>query len=86
MAWSCPALCAPRSRGRPLQVYGDGTQTRCFCHVRDSVRAIMGLAEEPSAVGRVFNIGSTEQVSILELARRVIDLTDSTSEIDLCAL
>lgn len=68
--------------GQTLHVYGDGSQTRCFCHVRDSVRAIVGLAEEPSAVGRVFNVGSTEQVSILDLARRVIDLTDSTSEID----
>jgi UDP-glucose 4-epimerase len=64
-----------------LQVYGDGSQTRCFCHVRDTVRAIIALAEEPAAVGQVFNIGSTEPISILELARRVIALTHSRSDI-----
>lgn len=67
--------------GKRLRVYGDGTQSRCFCHVSDSVRAILALAGEPAAVGRVFNIGSTEQVSILELAQRVIRLTESNSEI-----
>jgi len=66
--------------GETLRVYGDGSQTRCFCHVKDSVRAIVGLAGAPAAVGRVFNVGSTEQVSILDLARRVIDLTGSASE------
>lgn len=67
--------------GDTLQVYGDGTQTRCFCHVKDAVRAIIGLANEPAAVGQVFNIGSTEQVSIMQLAHRVISLTHSSSEI-----
>jgi UDP-glucose 4-epimerase len=67
--------------GEPLQVYGDGTQTRCFCHVADAVRAIVGLSGEPQAAGRVFNVGATEEISIFDLARRVIDLLDSTSEI-----
>jgi UDP-glucose 4-epimerase len=67
--------------GEPLQVYGDGTQTRCFCHVADAVRAIVGLADEPRAEGQVFNVGAREEISILNLARRVIDLLDSTSEI-----
>jgi UDP-glucose 4-epimerase len=67
--------------GKTLHVYGDGTQTRCFCHAKDAVRAIMALSEKRAAVGQVFNIGSTEPISILELARRVIALTDSTSEI-----
>jgi len=67
--------------GEPLRVYGDGTQTRCFCHVKDAVRAVIALSDAPAAVGRVFNIGGTEEVSILELARRVIALTDSASEI-----
>jgi len=67
--------------GQPLHVYGDGTQTRCFCHVHDAVRAVLALADEPTAVGRVFNIGSTEQISILDLARRVIALMGSTSQI-----
>ena len=60
--------------GEPLTVYGDGSQSRCFCNVSDSVRAIAGLAEAPEAVGRVFNIGSTEEVTILELARRTLAL------------
>ena len=60
--------------GQPLTVYGDGTQTRCFCNVADSVRAIADLAEAPHAVGRVFNVGSTEEVSILDLARRTLAL------------
>lgn len=58
--------------GEPLTVYGDGQQTRCFCDVRDTVRAIIGLAECPEAVGQVFNIGSTNEVSILDLAHQVI--------------
>jgi UDP-glucose 4-epimerase len=67
--------------GEPLQVYGDGTQTRCFCHVADAVRAIVGLSGEPQAVGRVFNVGATEEIAILDLAKRVVELLDSTSEI-----
>jgi UDP-glucose 4-epimerase len=67
--------------GDALTVYGDGTQSRCFCHVRDSVRAIIALSEEPSAVGKVFNIGATESISILDLARHIISLTGSSSDI-----
>jgi UDP-glucose 4-epimerase len=69
--------------GKTLQVYGDGTQTRCFCHVKDAVRAIIGLTAESEAVGRVFNIGATHEISIHELAQRVISLTGSSSEIQL---
>jgi UDP-glucose 4-epimerase len=60
-------------RGEPLQVHGDGGQSRCFLHVRDAVSAIMKLERAPRAVGEVFNIGSTESVTILELAERVIE-------------
>jgi len=67
--------------GETLSVYGDGTQTRCFCHVKDVVRAIIALADEPAAVGRVFNIGTADEISILSLAQRVIELTGSSSEI-----
>jgi UDP-glucose 4-epimerase len=59
-------------RGEPLTVYGDGQQSRCFLHVSDAVDAMMKLAECPQAVGEVFNVGSTEQVTILELAQRVL--------------
>lgn len=63
-------------QGNSLTVYGDGQQTRCFCDVRDTVRAIVGLAECPEAVGQVFNIGATDEISILELARKVIRTLD----------
>ena len=67
--------------GAPITVFGNGLQTRCFCHVRDVVRAMLALLQHPGAVGEVVNIGSTEEVSMLELARRVKALTASTSEI-----
>jgi UDP-glucose 4-epimerase len=67
--------------GAPITVFGNGLQTRCFCHVRDVVHALLALLENSGAVGEVVNIGSTEEVSVLELARRVKALTASTSEI-----
>jgi UDP-glucose 4-epimerase len=67
--------------GRPLTVYGDGKQSRCFGFVGDVVGALIGLMDHPDAVGQVFNIGSTEEVSILALAERIKKLTDSPSEI-----
>ncbi|MCA1815865.1 MAG: GDP-mannose 4,6-dehydratase [Acidobacteria bacterium] len=67
--------------GRPITVYGDGKQTRCFGYVGDVVGALARLMERDEAVGQVFNIGSSEEVSILELARRVKKLTQSDSEI-----
>jgi UDP-glucose 4-epimerase len=70
-------------RNEPIQVYGDGQQQRCFCNVRDVVAAVQALAEHPGAVGEVYNIGSSEEVTILELAERVRDRADSASEIRL---
>jgi len=67
--------------GRPLTVYGDGGQTRCFGYVKDVVGALVALMDREEAVGEVFNIGSTEEVSIMELAGRVKELTGSKSEI-----
>jgi UDP-glucose 4-epimerase len=67
--------------GRPITVYGNGKQTRCFGYVGDVVSALMKLMDAPEAVGQVFNIGSNEEVSILEVAARVKELTGSTSEI-----
>ncbi|MCI0440782.1 MAG: GDP-mannose 4,6-dehydratase [Chloroflexi bacterium] len=72
-----PRLVQQALRGEPLTVYGDGLQTRSFCHVSDAVRAIIKLAECPEAVGQVFNVGSTEEVSVLELARKIIKLVDA---------
>lgn len=59
-------------QGEPLTVYGDGQQSRCFLHVQDAVAAILSLADCPEAPGEVFNIGSTEEITILDLAQRVI--------------
>lgn len=68
--------------GKPLIVHDDGHQIRCFAHVNDVVRAVVSLMETEAAVGRVFNIGSDQPVSILELAKRVIALADSNSTIE----
>jgi UDP-glucose 4-epimerase len=62
-------------------VFGDGSQTRCFCHVQDVIGALMRLVDTPQSIGEVFNIGSTEEVSILQLAETVKRLASSSSEI-----
>lgn len=67
--------------GRPLQVHGDGSQTRCFCYVEDTVEALVRLQNSLAARGEVFNVGSTEEISIANLAKLVIDTLDSRSEI-----
>lgn len=67
----------------PIRVYGDGEQQRCFCNVRDVVEAIYELSQSPAAVGHVFNIGSDEEVTIMELAQRVRQRAHSQSEITL---
>jgi nucleoside-diphosphate-sugar epimerase len=66
-----PRLVGQALAGKPMTVYGDGRQTRCFCHVADTNAAILQLLDEPLAVGQAFNVGSSEEVSILELADRV---------------
>jgi UDP-glucose 4-epimerase len=67
--------------GGPLEVHGDGTQTRCFCHVADTIRALKGLMEAPSLNGEIFNVGSTHRISILQLAERVLETTGSASDV-----
>jgi UDP-glucose 4-epimerase len=68
--------------GQPLVVHDDGQQIRCFAHVQDVVAAVLALIQSPAALGRVFNIGSDQPVTILELARKVIELTGSKSPIE----
>jgi UDP-glucose 4-epimerase len=68
-------------QNEPLQVYGDGGQSRCFTYVQDIVEAVVRLVDCPEAQGQVFNLGSTEEVTILDLARKVIAQTGSRSEI-----
>lgn len=67
--------------GRPITVYGDGKQSRCFGYVGDVVEALIDVMDHNDAVGNVFNIGSNEEISILRLAQRVKELTQSDSEI-----
>ena len=76
-----PRFVAAALAGEPLEVHGDGTQTRCFCHVSDTVRALAALMAEPSTAGRIYNVGSTDRITIGDLARRVIELTGSSSEL-----
>ena len=68
-------------KGQPITVYGDGTQRRCFCHVGDVVGALTGLLDSREAEGQVFNLGSQEEISIADLAQRVIDQLGSSSPI-----
>jgi UDP-glucose 4-epimerase len=67
--------------GRPITVYGSGKQSRCFCHVGDVVGGLMKLMDTDAAVGEVFNIGSNQEISIVDLAKRVKELANSESEI-----
>lgn len=76
-----PRFVSSALKGSPLQVYGSGRQTRCFCHVRDTVRALIGLAGSDSAAGGVYNIGNTRSISIEELAKLVIQRCASKSAI-----
>lgn len=67
--------------GKPITVFGDGKQSRCFCHVGDVIQALLKLVASPKAVGEVFNIGSTEEISIEDLAKLVKRRVKSNSEI-----
>jgi UDP-glucose 4-epimerase len=67
--------------GRPLEVHGDGTQTRCFCHVSDTVTALRGLMGSQETTGDLFNVGSQERIAIRDLAERVRAKVGSASEI-----
>jgi UDP-glucose 4-epimerase len=78
-----PRLVAQALVGEPITVYGDGDQTRCFCHVRDVVDALIRLLDHDDAIGDVFNVGSQEEITILELAQRVVARTNSDSPITL---
>jgi UDP-glucose 4-epimerase len=76
-----PRLVRQALVGEDLSVYGDGEQRRCFCHVEDTTRGLLALLDDQGAVGNVFNVGSTEEITINELAERVIKATGSSSSI-----
>jgi len=77
-----PRFVTQALRGEPITVFGDGRQTRCFCSVHDVVGGVLALSEHPEALGRVFNLGRTEEISMADLAERIIRLADSTSTIE----
>jgi UDP-glucose 4-epimerase len=68
--------------GKPISVYGDGRQSRCFCDVRDTVEALTRLIDTPRSIGEVINVGNTEEISIEALARLVKERTRSSSPIE----
>jgi UDP-glucose 4-epimerase len=78
-----PNLVGQALRGEPLTVFGTGTQTRCFSSVWDIVPALIKIAESPDAIGRAVNLGGAHEVSILDLANQIIEVTGSTSEVRL---
>lgn len=77
-----PRFIAAAKAGQPLRVYGDGLQTRCFCYVADTVEALIRLQNTPAARSQVFNVGGTEEISIINLAREVIGLLNSPSTVN----
>ncbi|MCF7668699.1 MAG: GDP-mannose 4,6-dehydratase [Verrucomicrobia bacterium] len=78
-----PRFIAAAKAGRPLGVYGDGRQTRCFCYVHDAIEAMLRLKANPAAFNEVFNVGSDSEISILHLAKRVVSLLNSGSAIEM---
>jgi len=77
-----PRFVQSAMEGKPLSIYGDGTQSRAFCHVYDTVRAITAISENDSTVANVFNIGNTKPISISDLAQKIIDITKSKSQVE----
>ena len=76
-----PRFVAAAIRNEPIQVYGSGDQIRCFCHVSDAIRALLLVIDSDEAIGQVFNVGNNQQISIMDLAKKVIEITGSKSGI-----
>jgi len=77
-----PRFISAALKNEPLSVYGSGDQIRCFCHVSDAVRGLLLVMDSDKAVGEVFNVGNNQQISIIELAKKVIEITGSNSTIE----
>ena len=77
-----PRFVSAALKNEPLSVYGSGDQIRCFCHVDDAVKALTLVMDSATAIGDVFNVGNNQQISIMELAKKVIELTGSSSSIE----
>ena len=80
-----PRFVSAAVSGEALSVYGSGEQIRCFCHVSDAVRALLLVMDSDKAIGEVFNVGNNEQISIMDLAKKVIAVTRSSSAIEMVA-
>jgi UDP-glucose 4-epimerase len=77
-----PRFVSAALKNEPLSVYGSGDQVRCFCHVSDAIRALLLVMDSDMALGKVFNVGNNQQISIMELAKKVIEITGSKSSIE----
>jgi len=77
-----PRFVGAALKNEPLSVYGSGDQIRCFCHITDAVRGLLLVMDSNKAVGEVFNVGNNQQISIMELAKKVIEITGSKSVIE----
>jgi UDP-glucose 4-epimerase len=77
-----PRFVSSALKDETLSVYGSGDQIRCFCHVTDAVKALLLVMDSDKAVGQVFNVGNNSQISIMELAKKVIEITESKSSIE----
>jgi len=77
-----PRFVTAAFKNEPLSVFGSGDQIRCFCHVTDAVRGLLLVMDSDKAVGEVFNVGNNQQISIMELAKKVIEITGSNSTIE----
>jgi UDP-glucose 4-epimerase len=77
-----PRFVGQALRNQPITIFGDGTQTRCFCHVSDAVGGLIALSEHAEAFGKVFNLGAVGEISIRDLARRIVELSGSNSELE----
>jgi len=77
-----PNFISTALNNQPLQVFGDGKQSRVFCHVSDASRAVVELLSSESSIGEVFNVGGTEEITISDLAKRVIEVTNSKSKVE----
>jgi len=77
-----PRFVSAALKNEPLSVYGSGDQIRCFCHVNDAVRALLLVMDSDITLGEVFNVGNNQQITIMELAKKVIELTGSSSTIE----
>ena len=76
-----PRFVTAALRNESIQVYGSGDQIRCFCHISDAIRALLLVIDSDKAIGQVFNVGNNQQISITDLAKKVIEITGSKSEI-----